>query len=118
MMDTGQQMIRFDLIQAGTAEGRIQMLLPQGMYLRSGVTLTIDQNEPLPIPFNWCLANACVAAAPASPRFINDLRSGHTLTVEVVDPSLLTVSVALPLDQFSTVNSGPPTQLFDEFAEP
>ena len=113
-MDTGQEMIRFDLIEAGAAEGRIQMLLPPGMYLRSGITLTVDQNEPLHISFSWCLANACVAAGPASPGFVRDLRSGRTLTIEVVDPNLLTVSVALPLDQFASVNAGPPAQLFDE----
>ena len=114
VMDTGQEMIRFDLIEAGAAEGRIQMLLPPGMYLRSGITLTVDQNEPLHIGFSWCLANACVAAGPASPGFVRALQSGRTLTIEVVDPNLLAVSVALPLDQFASVNAGPPTQLFDE----
>jgi invasion protein IalB len=114
VMDTGQEMIRFDLIDAGAAEGRIQMLLPPGMYLRPGITLTVDQNEPLHISYSWCLANACVAAGPATPRFVSDLRSGRILTIEVVDPSLLTVSVAVPLDQFASVHSGPPAQLFDE----
>jgi invasion protein IalB len=114
MVDTGQQMIRLDLIEAGVTEGRIQMLLPHGMYLRSDIILTVDQNEPLRVPFDWCLANACVAAGPASPRFINELRSGRILTVEMVDPNLLTVSAALPLDQFTSVNDGPPVQLFDE----
>ncbi len=113
-MDTGQEMIRFDLIEAGAAEGRIQMLLPPGMYLRSGITLTVDQNEPLHISFSWCLANACVAAGPASPGFVRALQSGRMLTIEVVDPNLLTVSVALPLDQFASINAGTPTQLFDE----
>jgi hypothetical protein len=36
------------------------------------------------------------------------------LTIEVVDPNLLTVSAALPLDRFASVNGGPPAQLFDE----
>ena len=79
VMDTGQEMIRFDLIEAGAAEGRIQMLLPPGMYLRSGVTLTVDQNEPLHVGFSWCLANACVAAGPANPGFVRALQSGRTL---------------------------------------
>jgi len=114
VMDTGQEMIRFDLIEAGAAEGRIQMLLPPGMYLRSGLTLTVDQKEPLHIGFSWCLANACVAAGPANADFVSALRSGGTLTIEVVDPNLLTVSVTLPLDQFASVNGGSPTQLFDE----
>ncbi|MDE5463448.1 invasion associated locus B family protein [Bradyrhizobium sp. CSS354] len=114
VMNTGQEMIRFDLIDAGAAEGRIQMLLPPGMYLRSGITLTVDQNEPLHISYSWCLANACVAAGPATPRFVSDLRSGRILTIEVVDPSLLTVSLAVPLDQFASVQSGPPAQLFDQ----
>ncbi len=112
VMDTGQEMIRFDLIEVGAAEGRIQMLLPPGMYLRSGITLTVDQNEPLHISFSWCLANACVAAGSASPGFVRDLRSGRILTIEVVDPNLLTVSLALPLDQFASVNGGPPDPAF------
>jgi invasion protein IalB len=114
VMDTGQEMIRFDLIEAGAAEGRIQMLLPPGMYLRSGVTLAVDQNEPLHLSFSWCLANACVAAGPASPGFVRALQSGRILTIEAVDPNLLTVSVAFPLDRFASVKDGPPAQLFDE----
>lgn len=50
VMNTGQEMIRFDLIDAGAAEGRIQMLLPPGMYLRSGITLTVDHERAAP-PF-------------------------------------------------------------------
>ncbi|PSO31323.1 invasion associated locus B family protein [Bradyrhizobium sp. MOS002] len=118
LMETGQQMVRFDLIETGAAEGRIQMLLPHGMYLRADVALRVDQGEPLRIPFDWCFANACVAAGPASPRFISELRSGRILTVEMVDSSLLTISAALSLDPFKVVNDGPPVHLFDDSLSP
>jgi invasion protein IalB len=113
-MDTGQEMLRLDLIEGGGPESRIQMLLPVGMFLRSNAMLRVDQGEPLHIPFNWCMANACVAAVPVDAAFIRGLRSGRSLTLEAVDPNLLVVTATIPLDRFATVNEGPPTELFDE----
>jgi hypothetical protein len=66
MRHTGQMAIRFDVIERqGVA--RLQILLPVGLYLQSGVKLKVDTNaREVSVPYSWCFSNLCVAAAPAS----------------------------------------------------
>ena len=71
--DTGQMAIRIDVIER-QGSARLQILLPVGLYLRSGVKLKVDTSaREVEIPFNWCFSNLCVAAAPASRDMIKAL---------------------------------------------
>jgi invasion protein IalB len=62
----------------------------------------------------WCLTNTCIAADLADPRLIGELEKGQTLTLEVVDSSVLSVSTSLPLGQFAFVHQGDPTKVFEQ----
>lgn len=113
--DTGQIAIRVDLIEReGDSGARVQMLLPVGLYLQSGVKLTVDDGPPFWVPYVWCLTNACVAATLAEPELIREMDSGRLLTLEVVDSSILTVASSMPLDQFATVRKGAPAQILEQ----
>jgi invasion protein IalB len=114
--DTGQIAVRVDLIErdGGDDGARIQLFLPVGMYLQAGVKLTIDQGQPFPIPYSWCLTNACIAADLAAPKLISEMESGHILTLEVVDSSILSVTSSISLAQFASVRRGAPVQTFDQ----
>jgi invasion protein IalB len=114
--DTGQVAVRVDLIEreGGDDGSRVQLFLPVGMYLQAGVKLTIDQGRPFQIPYSWCLTNACIAADLADPKLISEMESGQTLTLEIVDSSILSVTSSIPLAQFATVRRGAPVQTFDQ----
>jgi invasion protein IalB len=113
--ETGQTAVRVDLIEReGDGTARLQLFLPVGLYLQSGVRLTIDQGNPHQIPYVWCLTNACIAGGLADPKAIGELETGQRLLLEVVDANLLTVATALPLGQFATVRKGNPAQMFDQ----
>jgi invasion protein IalB len=99
--DTGQIAVRVDLIEREGGDGaRVQLFLPVGMYLQAGVKLTIDQGRPFQVPYSWCLTNACIAADLADPKLISEIESGQSLTLEVVDSSVLSVTSSISLAQF------------------
>jgi invasion protein IalB len=113
--DTGQTAVRIDLIEReGDKAARLQLFLPVGLYLQAGVKITIDQGAPYQFPYVWCLANTCIAADLADPRLIKEMETGQKLQLEVVDSSVLTVSTALPINQFAAVRQGTPAQTFEQ----
>ena len=92
----------------------MQLFLPVGLYLQAGVKVTIDQEESYRIPYVWCLSNTCIAADLANSKLIQALENGQTLTIEVVDSSVLAVSTLLPLSQFAAVHRGNPAKVFEQ----
>jgi invasion protein IalB len=112
---TGQMAVRLDLIdREGDGVARLQLFAPVGMYLPAGVKLTVDQGAPHPVPYTWCLTNACVAGNVADPEMIKEMDSGQALRLEFVDSNLLSLTTSLPLAQFATVHNGAPTQTFEQ----
>ena len=74
--ETGQTAVRVDLIEReGDGTARLQLFLPVGLYLQSGVRLTVDQGKPHQIPYVWCLTNACIAGGVADRQ--DDRRTGN-----------------------------------------
>jgi invasion protein IalB len=113
--ETGQSAVRIDLIEReGDKAARLQMFLPVGLYLQAGVKVTIDQGTAYRIPYVWCLTNTCIAADLANPALIEEMETGQTLQLEVVDSSVLAVTTALPVSQFAAVRQGVPTQTFEQ----
>jgi invasion protein IalB len=111
--DTGQTAVRADLIERdGEGKARLQLFLPVGMYLPSGVKLTIDQGKPHQIPYVWCLTNICIAADVADPALIGEMEKGQNLQLEAVDSSVLSVITTMPLGPFASVRQGAPTRTF------
>jgi len=111
--DTGQLAVRADLIERqDKGNARLQLFLPVGMYLRSGVKLSIDQGETHQLPYVWCLTNICIAADVADPVLIQQMVGGQQLKLEVVDSNLLSVSTSLPLNRFGSVRSGAASATF------
>jgi invasion protein IalB len=113
--ETGQTAVRIDLIEKeGETAARLQMFLPVGLYLQSGVKLTVDRGSAYRVPYMWCLTNTCIAADRADPNLIKEMETGQNLSLEVVDSSVLAVSTSLPLNQFSTVRQGAPARTFEQ----
>lgn len=113
--ETGQSAVRADLIEReGEGAARLQLFLPVGLYLPAGVKLTIDKGPAYRIPYVWCLTNTCIAADLASPQLIQDMESGQKLLLEVVDTNVLTVSTAIPLDQFAAAYKNPSAQTYQQ----
>jgi invasion protein IalB len=112
---TGQMAVRVDLIEReGESAARLQVFVPVGMYLQHPIKLTVDQGTPFPVPYSWCLTNACIAADVADPKILKELESGKTLTLEVVDSNLLSLTTSLPLAQFAAAHKGSSAQTLEQ----
>ncbi|MBR0816694.1 invasion associated locus B family protein [Bradyrhizobium liaoningense] len=115
---TGQTAVRVDLIEReGDRTARLQLLVPVGMYLQHPIKLTVDQGRPYPLPYSWCVTNACIAADVADPRIVKELESGKTLALELVDSNLLSLKTSLPLAQFGAVHKGTPAQTLEQYVD-
>jgi invasion protein IalB len=113
--ETGQSAVRIDLIEReGDKPARLQLFLPVGLYLQAGATIAIDGGAAWRIPYLWCLANTCVAAADAEPKLIEEMRVGKTLVLEVVDSSVLAVTTAVPVNGFAAARQGAPARTFEQ----
>jgi invasion protein IalB len=115
---TGQMAVRVDLIEReGDRTARLQLFVPVGMYLQQPAKLTVDQGSPYRVPYSWCLTNACIAADVADPKIINEMESGKTLALEVVDSNLLSLTTSLPLAQFASIHKGAPAKTFEQYVD-
>jgi invasion protein IalB len=112
--DTGQMAIRIDVIERqGVA--RLQILLPVGLYLQSGVKLKVDSStREAVVPYTWCFSNVCVAAAPASSEMIRALEKSRTLSVDVADTNLVILTATVPVGQFAAAYRGTPAQTIEQ----
>jgi invasion protein IalB len=93
------------------------MFLPVGLYLQSGVKLSVDQGSAYRLPYIWCLTNTCIAADVAEPKLIKEMEGGEKLSLEVVDSSVIAVSTSLPLTRFGAVRQGLPARTFEQAIE-
>lgn len=112
--DTGQIAVRVDLIEGEGGQARLQLFLPVGMYLQAGVKLSVDKASPYPVPYTWCLTNGCIAAEVAAPTLIEEMTSGQTLTLEIVDTNILSLTTAVPLAQFASVHKSAPEKIYEQ----
>jgi len=116
--ETGQSAIRADLIEReGEPAARLQLFLPVGLHLPSGVMLSVDHRASYRLPFVWCLTNLCIAADLVDPALLQAMESGQTLSLEVVDANLLSVSTEMPLAHFSDARRGAPSQTYEQDIE-
>ncbi|WP_316397268.1 invasion associated locus B family protein [Bradyrhizobium sp. 33ap4] len=111
---TGQTAVRLDLIEREDGSSRVQLFLPVGMYLQAGVKLSVDQKAVHRLPYTWCATNMCIAADVADPKLLEDMDGGKTLSIEVVDTSILTMTTSVPLDRFASVRKGAPALTLDQ----
>ncbi|WP_128919571.1 invasion associated locus B family protein [Bradyrhizobium nanningense] len=113
--ETGQMAVRIDLIEREKdGNARMQIFVPVGMYLRTPAKLKVDTGQYHPIPYNWCLSNSCIAGDVASSKLVKEMETGKTLTLEVVDSNLLSLTTSLPLAQFRATHQGPPAQTLEQ----
>jgi invasion protein IalB len=66
------------------------------------------------VPYTWCFSNLCVAAAAASSAMIRTLEKGRTLSVEVADTNLVSLTATIPVGQFGAAYSGTPAQTIEQ----
>jgi hypothetical protein len=72
-----------------------------------GVSITIDQAQPIIRPFERSYANGCTAHYEAGAELVEQLKQGRTLIIEAVDKANSPTSLSLPLAGFAATYDGP-----------
>jgi invasion protein IalB len=111
--ETGQVVLRVDLIERADGPARLQLFVPQGLSLQAGVKVIIDQGAPTKFPYNFCLTNICIAADRATPGVVAEMDTGMTLKVEQTDFNSSLFAINVPLNQFAAAHKGPPAATYD-----
>jgi invasion protein IalB len=111
--DTGQIALKVDLIEREDAPAaRLQIFVLPGFFLQPRIKLTVDKGISMPVPYNICLANGCVAGTVADPSFVRAMESGRMLSLDAVNTNVMTVVASLPLDNFAKAHQGCPRANF------
>lgn len=76
--------------------------MPLGLHLPSGVTLKVDQGDPLLLPIQSCDPNGCYAGTALADGLLAGLKAGNTLDVTMANAARETIQVPVPLAGFTT----------------
>ncbi len=89
--------VTFLLPSDKTGNTHINIRLPLGMLLSTGVSIKVDENAPHTHRIRTCNLNGCYVEEPLSPEFLAQLRKGSTLTITFTN--LTQKTIALPLSR-------------------
>jgi invasion protein IalB len=104
--DVGSEVLRVDLIEGGKDDGaRLQILVPSGMSLKSGIRVIVDERDSVTIPYAWCFSNGCMGGDFVNAEFLKSLQRGRKLELEVVGSRLIILRAEVP---FSSLVHVPP----------
>ena len=99
---------------AGDEKRKLRLLmLPIGMMLKPGFRVVIDKGEPIEGRYDMCFQNACSAEIEISPKTLEALKKGTTMSVVMRVPggdvSGHELTFNIPLKDLGTAFDGKPT---------
>lgn len=102
LRETGCPIARIS-IQVGAAEPRkpaVLLHVPLSLSIGAGITMQIDDAEPLKFDVQTCNANGCSAGSPLTDEMIASLKHGQTLKAGFQGVNREPVSIRFPLAGF------------------
>ncbi|MDZ5645998.1 invasion associated locus B family protein [Nitrospirillum sp. BR 11828] len=82
-------------------EGKPRLILttPLGVLLQPGITLTVDQDKPLALPFDACQQGGCVAAADLEDgKVLDHFTGGKVLAVRYINGDKAAMDIPVQLN--------------------
>ncbi|MBP7340438.1 MAG: invasion associated locus B family protein [Niveispirillum sp.] len=80
---------------------RIILAAPNGVWLPGGLTLTLDQNKPIALPFNTCDANGCLAVVDMDQEALNQFTAGTVLMVRYIQGNNSPIDIPVQMTNLS-----------------
>jgi invasion protein IalB len=100
---TGQLLVLASIRVPGDTRAPIAFIqLPLGLNLPAGAKLQIDDGKVVDLQVQTCEARGCYASTPISPELLAALKSGKQLKVSFQNLTKETISIPMPLADFST----------------
>jgi invasion protein IalB len=89
------------------AQRTVRFLLPLTFLLQPGVRSNVDGGQPVNGRYTICVQNGCFAEFAANDAFVNSMKRGQNMTVQVQNQAGREVSFTLPLAGFGKGFDGP-----------
>jgi invasion protein IalB len=100
---TGQLLVLASIRVPGDTRAPIAFIqLPLGLNLPAGAKLQIDDGKVVDLQVQTCEARGCYASTPIAPELLAALKSGKQLKVSFQNLTKETISIPMPLADFST----------------
>ena len=79
----------------------LKLIVPLGIYLPAGITLTLDGENELPLKLDTCTPSVCLATVPLDGAFMQRLRRADKLAVVYQTIDQKPINMELPLGGFA-----------------
>ncbi|MFP3942386.1 MAG: invasion associated locus B family protein [Alphaproteobacteria bacterium] len=86
----------------GVSDPVLEVRVPMGVRLATGLTVAVDGQPAITLPFERCAQEGCVAQALLRQDLLAKLKQGRKLDLQVEDQARNTVNVRMSLVGFST----------------
>lgn len=86
----------------GVGDPVFEVRVPMGVRLATGLTVAVDEQPTVTLPFERCAQDGCVAQALLKRELLDRLKQGETLDLQVEDQARNAIRVRMSLVGFST----------------
>jgi len=109
--ETGQLLAVAQVIEEKTDKGTnraFRINLPLGFALQPGIRIIIDKFDPIEGKYVICVQGTCIAESAVTEAFVNELKKGKVLTIQIVNMENRVASLSFDLSTFAKSYDGPP----------
>jgi invasion protein IalB len=109
--ETGQLLAVAQIIEEKIDKGTnraFRINLPLGFALQPGIKIIIDKYDPIDGKYVICMQGTCIAESAVTEAFVDALKKGKVLTVQVVNMENRVASLSFDLSTFAKSYDGPP----------
>jgi invasion protein IalB len=109
--ETGQLLAVAQVIEEKTDKGTnraFRINLPLGFALQPGIRIIIDKFDPIEGKYVICVQGTCIAESAVTEAFVNELKKGKVLSVQVVNMENRIATLSFDLATFAKSYDGPP----------
>lgn len=109
--ETGQLLAVAQVIEEKGEKGvnrAFRINLPLGFALQPGIRIIIDKFDPIEGKYVICVQGTCIAESAVTEAFVNELKKGKVLTVQIVNMENRVASLHFDLSTFAKSYDGPP----------
>lgn len=109
--ETGQLLAVAQVIEEKGDKGlnrAFRINLPLGFALQPGIRIIIDKFDPIDGKYVICVQGTCIAESPVTEAFVDALKKGKVLTIQVVNMENRVASLSFDLSTFAKSYDGPP----------
>jgi invasion protein IalB len=106
----GQPVAAVALLESDSQAKRIlRVTVPNPVQLQYGTRVLIDQNQPQVSQFWICFNTGCLADAEIAPDTLAKMKSGQTLSIQVINLAGQEITYSFSLADFKKANEGAPS---------